>query len=147
MKIGFTGTRKGMSIMQLKGIFTILAEIDSMEEIHHGGCVGSDSTFHLSIPHKFVQNIIVHPGDEKQFKRFNKIGKWKTLQPKPYLQRNKDIVDNCELLIACPKGKEVVRSGTWATIRYARKIKRKILIIARDGKLVIENGNASFNSH
>jgi hypothetical protein len=48
-----------------------------------------------------------------------------------YLQRNKDIVNNCNYLIACPySNKEQLSSGVWSTIRYAKK-------------LIIENKNIS----
>jgi hypothetical protein len=49
---------------------------------------------------------------------------------KDYLDRNRDIVDNCDLLIATPKETtEVLRSGTWSTVRYAKKIGKPIVII------------------
>ena len=59
-------------------------------------------------------------------------------KPKPYLERNKDIVDETGLLIATPKGEEIVRSGTWSTIRYARKNHKKIIIIMPNGNLRFE---------
>jgi hypothetical protein len=62
------------------------------------------------------------------------------MDPKPYLVRNHDMVDQSEFLIGTPgEEQEVLRSGTWATIRYARKLKRPILIILPKGKLVAEN--------
>lgn len=48
---------------------------------------------------------------------------------KPYLKRNIDIVDNTDILIGCPSGEEIVRSGTWHTIRYAKKQNKKIMMI------------------
>lgn len=43
-----------------------------------------------------------------------------------YLQRNKDIVNNCKYLIACPySNKEQFSSGVWSTIRYAKKLIKK----------------------
>ena len=46
--------------------------------------------------------------------------------PKPYLDRNRDIVDACEVLLATPDGPERLRSGTWSTVRYARKIGKPV---------------------
>ena len=47
-----------------------------------------------------------------------------------YLNRNHNIVDASEILIACPaQTEEVIRSGTWATIRYARKNNKIIRFI------------------
>lgn len=49
---------------------------------------------------------------------------------KPPLIRNRDIVNAGELLIATPKlDVEEQRSGTWAAIRYARKIGKPIILI------------------
>lgn len=56
-----------------------------------------------------------------------------TYKPEPYLDRNHYMVDRCNLLIACPEGIEALRSGTWATVRYARKRPRNHLIIYPDG--------------
>lgn len=54
---------------------------------------------------------------------------------KPPLVRNHDIVDSTELLIACPKEQvEVLRSGTWATIRYARKKEITVWLIDPEGQ-------------
>lgn len=50
---------------------------------------------------------------------------------KPPLKRNYDIVDACDILLAAPRTlTEELRSGTWATIRYARKTGKKYLILA-----------------
>ena len=53
------------------------------------------------------------------------------MPPKPYLKRNEDIVNKCDVLIACPidKNKEILRSGTWATIRKARKLNKTIYLL------------------
>ena len=56
---------------------------------------------------------------------------------KPPLDRNHDIVERCDLLIATPHTvEEQLRSGTWATIRYARKVHRPHYIIRPCGQLV-----------
>ena len=50
--------------------------------------------------------------------------------PAPYLERNKEIVASSNLLIACPVGdKEELRSGTWSTVRFARKICTELVIV------------------
>jgi hypothetical protein len=41
--------------------------------------------------------------------------------------------------VACPRtDQEQRRSGTWATVRYARKVGKPVLIIGRDGKIKLE---------
>jgi predicted Rossmann fold nucleotide-binding protein DprA/Smf involved in DNA uptake len=54
--------------------------------------------------------------------------------PRSFLERNHDIVDASEVLVAIPKEtEEVLRSGTWATIRYAHKLRRRVMIIYPNG--------------
>lgn len=52
------------------------------------------------------------------------------MKQKPYLERNTDIVTNSDIIIGCPLDptKEVIRSGTWSTIRKAKKMNKKIFI-------------------
>jgi hypothetical protein len=61
------------------------------------------------------------------------------LQPKKYVERDHDIVDETDMMISFPPtNKEILRSGTWTTIRYARKKKKKLYIIYPDGSCVLE---------
>jgi hypothetical protein len=68
------------------------------------------------------------------------------LEPLPYLTRNQHIVKAVEtfpvrLLIAAPhQVEEVTRSGTWSTIRYARRsrVGIPIAIVQPDGTITEE---------
>jgi hypothetical protein len=52
---------------------------------------------------------------------------------KDHLARNRQSVDETEVLVATPRGfKEELRSGTWAGGRYARKAGRPIHIVWPD---------------
>jgi len=139
MKIGFTGTRKAITKKQIETLLNTLRKY-KIEEAHHGGCVGADSVFHLSIKNEDAKNIVVHPGDEEQYDTYSlkALGEkpdWKVLDTKPYLERNKDIVDCSDLLIVMPSTfKEELRSGTWSTYRYAKKKGKEIIIIYPDGE-------------
>lgn len=133
MIIGFTGTRKGMTDVQ-KTVFE--AYILPMTEFHHGSCQGADveaarivrKTFRLPVP-----KIVVHPGPAGPWREESGIDNI-FLSPKPFLTRNRDIVNACDELIACPKGMEEEKTGgTWYTIRYARKVGKKVTIIYPDG--------------
>jgi len=64
--------------------------------------------------------IVIHPPKNPKQRAFCK--GHETREEKEYLVRDHDIVDECDLLIVVPKTrKEELRSGTWATVRYARK--------------------------
>lgn len=86
-----------------------------------------------------VMTIIGHPPEQGNRRAFLDYDEER--EPKSYLKRNHDIVDEgVDGLIAAPNGwVEELRSGTWATVRYARKLKRRIWIIRPDGTLRKEN--------
>lgn len=132
--IGFTGNRYGLTDEQ-KTQITAIFDIYNNIIVSHGDCIGSDTDFHnLSIQYKQLnpmKNFQIHiypPTDDKLRSYCN--GDI-ILNPKPYLQRNKDIVLDSDILIGCPndKTKEVLRSGTWSTIRLARKLKKQIYLL------------------
>jgi predicted Rossmann fold nucleotide-binding protein DprA/Smf involved in DNA uptake len=57
-------------------------------------------------------------------------------EPLPYLERNHAIVNESDFLIAAPDGPETLRSGTWATVRYARKVGKRVLVIMPNGEIL-----------
>ena len=140
MKIGFTGTQKGMTQLQRFKFVGVLSKINKekiIKEFHHGQCIGADAQAHSLVTFYYSAKIYSHRPINTT-KKFTMVYDNETIflcEPKPYLQRNKDIVDETDLLIACPNTKkEVLRSGTWSTVRYARKRKKEVLIIYPDGK-------------
>ena len=140
MKIGFTGTRKGLTLdarNSLIVVLTVLRAIDSAYiKIHHGDCVGADEMVHRIAVESDV-TVIIHPPLLSRYKAGCKADEYRT--PRPYLERNHDIVDETDILIACPETPfEETRSGTWATVRYARKMKKIILMIYPDGDVETE---------
>jgi len=136
--IGFTGTREGMSNKQLDVLEALLNRA-SFREAHHGDCVGADEQFHMIVDNKKHTEdrplrIVIHPPDNPTERAFC-IGDVMN-EVKPYLVRNDAIVKQSQVLIACPlTNKEEQRSGTWHTIRSARKAKHKIYIILPDGTI------------
>lgn len=130
MKIGFTGTRQGMSQYQKEQFVIKLYELD-ITEFHHGDCIGADSDAH-DIVREFFPNvtIIIHPPERKTTQAFRDGDLWHP--PKPYIVRDKDIVRDCDYLIGAPLDNiEVIRSGTWTTIRYARRVNRLHTVLER----------------
>jgi hypothetical protein len=131
-KLGVTATRKGLSPHQ-KDKFTEVAKELKPFEFHDGDCIGGDEQAHYVIQTEFeLCYMIGHPPDnnsQRAFMRYNRAH-----QPKGYLNRNHEIVDMVDVMIAMPDSKkEKVRSGTWATVRYARKVGRTLIIIYPDG--------------
>jgi hypothetical protein len=132
MIIGFTGTQDGMTEKQRAALKRLLEQLD-VSVFRHGDCVGADTEAHELVRAALPScRIYVHPPTDEKLRSFCK-GDLE-LKAKKYLDRNRDIVDGCELLIAASKTeKEVLRSGTWSTIRYARKQKVPIKIIYPSG--------------
>jgi len=133
MKIGFTGTQIGMTPNQFGELARLIAigVTDNPCEFHHGDCIGADAEAH-SIADAFGCRIVIHPPTNTSKEAFCKVdSEWDTvLPPKPYLDRNHDIVDACDVLLAAPKSiEEELRSGTWATVRYARKKNIPVIIL------------------
>ena len=146
MKIGFTGTQKGMTDKQKDTLRNILINSNPKpSEVHHGDCVGADEDFHYivkgfsAVINKLIE-IHIHPPSRRDKRAFCGLDDTVFIyERKDYLERNHDIVDACDVLVACPNSKEILRSGTWATIRYARKSDKTIHIIMPDGTVVVEN--------
>lgn len=137
MKLAFTGTQADMTINQYRFVdqwlYRYKAELSLIE---HGGCIGADTSFHtLCCEHGLAKLIEVWPSDiaGKQGK-LSCPGSFKLHNPLPPLFRNQLMVRTCNTLLATPREiEEVLRSGTWATIRYARKLCKAIIIIQPDG--------------
>jgi len=137
MRVGFTGSRHGIGRDR---VLPLLKLLDSLKpsELHHGDCVGADQDAHvlacdLKIP------IVIHPPVSNQYRARMQYGDPTILPPKPYLARNHDIVDAVEVLVACPReATEVQRSGTWATVRYARKRGVPVKLIYPRGEIKCE---------
>lgn len=132
MKVGFTGTQQGMTDAQSKVFDLELDCINEDNELHHGDCIGADAQAHWFALQTWM-DIVLHP-PKNESKRAFCLGSNATREPKDYLIRNHDIVDETDMLVATPKEyTEQLRSGTWATIRYARKMNKPVTIVYPDG--------------
>ena len=130
--IGFTGTQEGMDQNQLKifGYFMAGLYHHHFSEVrfHHGCCIGSDYDAAL-LARNLGFFIIGHP-PINTIKMQDPVIADELRPPREYLDRNMNIVTECSLLIATPKtNAEELRSGTWTTIRYARKQDKPIQYI------------------
>lgn len=138
MIYGFTGTQEGATDAQLQTATSLLLDF-GIQIIHHGGCKGADTQMH-AIALKYECYIHLHPGPAFNIAT-DCLGADIVYEPLPNLKRNLVIAKMIDRLIATPKtAREIQRSGTWATIRYARKLKREIWIIKPDGSVSEERG-------
>lgn len=129
MNIGFTGTQRGLTEFQKQTLTDIVNSLPLVKcTFNFGMCWGADTeAYHIIKESVRDIKIIGYPGTVTQSTSM----KVDVLNPvEKFLIRNRKIVDNSQLLIVCPKNdKEELRSGTWATYRYARKTNTDCIII------------------
>lgn len=95
--------------------------------------MGADTEFHV-LAKSLGYEIEIHPPVESRNRAFCKGGK---IHPeKKYHDRNKDIVDLSDRLLATPG---VISRGTWHAIEYAKSQKKPVMIIYPDGKYEYHN--------
>jgi hypothetical protein len=134
-KVGFTGTSKGASKEQLVELEARLIKLkeEGFDELHHGLCIGADEQCAI-IAKKLGFRVVAHPGLPKDptnmMYRSDFTGNDEMREAKPFIARDQEIVNEVERMLATPLTRaEVLRSGTWTTVRYARKIGRLIDLI------------------
>lgn len=143
--IGFTGTQGGLAPEQRESLRTTLEKIheNDVTAYHHGDCIGADATFDELVREFDNPGSIIHIHPPTNS---NKVANCKDRSPgtkqirihipKSYLDRNTDIVRESDMLLACPKEYgEVLRSGTWSTVRRAIKFGVPYILIFPNGVL------------
>lgn len=131
-----TGTREGVTEDQFNAITKMLPALFTRygKIFRHGDCIGVDSDVATIVEsnHNDVE-IFNHPPLNPKYRAYHLAGK--ILPEKAYLIRDHEMVDLSDFTIGVPKAMhEELRSGTWATIRYARKVKRNHIIVWPDGR-------------
>ena len=134
MIVACTGSREGASEAALDAFRAWLDDLDeAVEEAHHGDCLGADTQFHQIVKEQDVF-VHVHPCTIRSQRSYCQGDQVHPVAPP--LVRNRTMVDLADHLVAFPSTfEEVMRSGTWATIRYARKIGRPGTIFWPDGTM------------
>lgn len=128
--LGVTGTRNGMTQQQFEMVSWLLGDAPFLE-LHHGDCIGVDAQV-AQLASGLGLHITSHPPMDFRLRAYAPAHV--VLEPKPFLIRNHDIVDVSGTVLVVPEQmEEIVRSGTWATFRYARKEGKRTIVIRPDG--------------
>lgn len=154
MQIVFSGSRRGATLPQemtfvkiLSGLLTIAASQEPVDEpllFRHGDCVGWDATAH-SLAKAAGYGIIIHPAAVAPHLRAFCQGALLVMEPKPPLERNRDMADLSERAIICPNTPEYrVQSGTWYTWKYATRKGIDACVIRPDGSTHVTVGVNKF---
>lgn len=142
VRMMLTGTRAGMTEAQKKRV-SELVEIHKPDVAIHGDCIGADADFNRIIRDLDREVLIqMHPAKGAGIQRAwcDKRPKQEittVYQPDLPLVRNRTMVDKASLVIATPKEYSMIlRSGTWAAVRYAEKIKKPLIVVYPDGGVI-----------
>ncbi len=103
-------------------------------DFHHGDCVGADDEA-ATIADANGAYVVCHPPIENKLRAFNPCSL--NVRPaKTHFARNRDIVNETDLLIATPcEDKQQAFGGTWRTITYAMKVGKPVKVIWPDGRV------------
>jgi hypothetical protein len=135
MIIGVTGTRNGMNPRQniiawdfLNKQFYIAQKTEIIRpEFHHGDCKGVDEQT-AAMAMKIGYYVVCHPPFNKLLRAFqiSNISRHEY----SYLRRNRNIVDECHMLLVIPKEQSPqLKGGTWYTHDYALKTNKPVFVV------------------
>ncbi len=126
--VGFTGTQRGLTPPQRDQLAHWLQRLAPCE-VHHGDCVGADAQFHALVRDLLpTTRIVLHPPRIEKKRAFCQGDEERPARA--YLTRNHAIVRAGAALLAAPgEQREKLRSGTWATVRYARQQNRPVILV------------------
>lgn len=126
MKVGVTGTRSGMTETQF---FLVKGFLESLKgaELHHGDCVGVDAEVAM-LAQELGYKIVCHPPEKDDLRAY--VPAHEMREPFSYFRRNRNIVDECDMLIVVPyQSSQQAHGGTWYTYSYAVKKNKRTEII------------------
>lgn len=133
----FTGTRKGMNVMQSLLMARIL-KAGAPLILRHGAAYGADRETHALWREYELPLADVWPADEKSAALFRGQNRVIVHPVMPPLDRNVEMVKRSSFIVGAPHtNQEEQRSGTWHTLRRALANKVPTLIVWPDGKLTL----------
>jgi hypothetical protein len=123
MKVGVTGTRSGMNDRQMLAVIEFLKTCGATE-LHHGDCVGVDVEV-AEVATVLGIKTVCHPPSKDELRAYHKSTEIRTRLS--YLARNRNIVDETDLLLVVPyQDTHQTSGGTWYTHDYAVKKEKPI---------------------
>jgi hypothetical protein len=143
-ELGFSGTREGMTLKQGLMVSLLFKALEP-SSFHHGAGIGADDQAHF-LARGYSGHLLIHthPCNLTKYQT----AKYQTGTPgdfthpvKPPLERNHDIVDASDIMLFTPKEDQpVLRSGTWATFRYALSLNKPMVLIKPNGESIFYDG-------
>lgn len=133
MKVGFTGTRRGMTSDQRRVCIALLDALCPVE-LHHGDAKGADSEIHKIAADRRI-HVAIHPPKKSADRAYCAANEIR--EEAAFMVRNRAIVDETDVLMATPSGgqPDAPNAGTWRTIRYANSVGKPTIIVMPNGEL------------
>lgn len=149
VEVGITATRRGLTTEQLLGVATLAERIERAHPreklvAHVGDCVGGDCEIAYLLDGR-GWTIELHPPDNDRFRAHleDKNLRIETVhRPRPYLDRNEDIMRGRTYAIAAPKWgkasddeppKGTRGEGTLQAMNIARRERVPLAVVHPDG--------------
>jgi hypothetical protein len=140
IKLGVTGTREGMNETQRAHLSQFLTEHrHTISELHHGDCAGVDAEVATLVTEMGIRTVC-HPPRSDHLRAFHASNEYR--EPKGYLARDRQIVEDSDLLLVVPlQDTPQQRGGTWYTYSYAKQVGRPFIVFYPDGRIVPSANN------
>lgn len=136
-QVGVTASRHGLTTMQIIALRIALLDLKQRrdaEALHHGDCVGGDETA-AQEARRLGLRVVAHPPVVARLRAHFPSDEERA--PLGYLQRDRNIVDEADVLLGFPATDvPVAHSGTWFTIGYAVAKGRPRLVVGRSGRIL-----------
>lgn len=138
--VGITGSLEGLTGPQLRWAKQFIQD-NVVRVLHHGNCIGGDEDVATLFYKGQDTYIIAHPGHISTMQSkisFNDL----VLPEKHTLARNRLIVNSSDLLLGFPKiDDEDDNSGSWYTIRWAKRHRTPVIVISPTGMMTLHSPN------
>lgn len=146
---GETGTRYGATRLQVASVGWLWSRYE-IKELHNGDCVGADAQLYWLVNSLLIPDIVIHPPINDRHRAgcgFDDLlrstaTKVTFREPKGYHARDRDVVDESDVMVGLPKKPwEEDHGGTWYTINYAREQEKPLAIVWPNGLISYERWN------
>lgn len=136
LHLAFTASQRGITKAQTRRLWeelNLVARQGRRLICHLGDCIGGDAQIYYLC--KALQLYLIgHPGNLQEKRSFLVYDELRSVTDN--ITRNHDMVDESSVLFACPREPtEIIRSGTWATWRYAKAQHKQVYRIGPAGDL------------
>jgi hypothetical protein len=141
LRLGVTGSRHPITDMQRDKALVILRGFrdEGILWMHNGDCINADHEM-ARIWKRMSGMVYGHPPSNPIGRAYFAFDAQE--DPKEYGKRDADIVQRANVMVAMPNGPERLRSGTWMTVRMARRKGLPITYIWPDGSVTYERPQA-----